>query len=404
MNFIEDLQDVTSEVESPKSFIYWAGLSAISAVVRNKIWIDKQYYKLYPNTYVMLIAKSGMRKGFPVGLSRRMVDLVGGTRVIAGRNSIQGIIKDLSSTSTVPGTKGPITHSSAFIVSGEFSTSLVKDPDALTILTDLYDGHYNPEWKNTLKSGTESLKGVNLTLLGAMNETHWNDLITGKEITGGFVARCIIVREERRARKNALLRDLKKPFTLEPFVKYLNEIDKLEGRVHLTEPARDEFEEWYNEFEPEKLDDKTGTANRVHDQILKVAMLVALSRRVELIVGKEDITEAMNLCLSASIVAEKLTAGTGSSADSSQIRIVMQELLSAEENKISRTKLLQRHYGDISAVLLDQIIETLDQSGAIDKYRQNHDQWYRLKPEIVDTFNHILNRGKVVPFAKDGEG
>jgi hypothetical protein len=207
-----------------------------------------------------------------------------------------------------------------------------------------------------------------------------------------------------KSQKNALLRDLKKPFTLEPFVKYLNEIDKLEGRVHLTEPARDEFEEWYNEFEPEKLDDKTGTANRVHDQILKVAMLVALSRRVELIVGKEDITEAMNLCLSASIVAEKLTAGTGSSADSSQIRIVMQELLSAEENKISRTKLLQRHYGDISAVLLDQIIETLDQSGAIDKYRQNHDQWYRLKPEIVDTFNHILNRGKVVPFAKDGEG
>lgn len=405
MTWIEDLKNATKEVETPRSWIYWAGLSAIAAITRNKVWIDKQYYKLYPNIYVIFLGPSGLTKGFPVNLAKELVNGVGTTKVITGRSSIEGIIKKLAITTTLPGSKGPITHNCGFINAGEFSSSLVRNSDALTILTDLYDGHYHKEWETTLKnSELPSLKNVNVTLLGGINETHFNDLITEKEISGGFLARSIIIQERRKSRRNALLRKVDNTVIFNPanHLPYLKELDKLEGQFNLTPDAIDEFEGWYNEFEPEKMEDKTGTANRVHDTILKVAMSVALSRRPELIIGKSDIIEAMDLCLGAALVSKKLTIGTGVSADSSQIKIVMQELLAAPKNKMSRTMLLRKHYGDFSASQLDNIIDTFEQSKAITKYRDNGDQWFELKEEVVEAFNNILER-KIIPI-KENEG
>lgn len=404
MTWIEDLKNATKEVETPRSWIYWAGLSSIAAITRNKVWIDKQYYKLYPNIYVIFLGSSGIGKGFPVNLAKDLVNGIGSTKVISGRSSIEGIIKKLAITTTLPGSKGPITHNCGFINAGEFSSSLVRNPDALTILTDLYDGHYHKEWETTLKtSELPSLKNVNITLLGGINETHFNDLITEKEISGGFLARSIIIQEFKKSRKNALLRKISDDtaiFNASNFLPYLKELDKLEGQFNLTPDAIDEFEEWYNEFEPEKMEDKTGTANRVHDTILKVAMNVALSRRPELIIGKSDIVEAMDLCLGAALVSKKLTIGTGVSADSAQIRIVMQELLAAPENKMSRTMLLRKHYGDFTAPQLDNIIDTFEQSKAIDKYRAGGDQWFRLRDEVVEAFKNILEK-KIVPIKEE---
>lgn len=405
MTWIEDLKNATKEVETPRSWIYWAGLCSIAAITRNKIWIDKQYYKLYPNLYVILLGPSGLGKGFPVNLAKELVSGVGTTKIISGRSSIEGIIKKLAITTTLPGSKGPITHNCGFINAGEFSSSLVRNSDALTILTDLYDGHYHKEWETTLKnSELPSLKKVNITLLGGINETHFNDLITEKEISGGFLARSLIIQEWKKFRKNALLRKQENTviFDVSAHIPYLKELDKLEGQFQLTPAAIDEFEGWYNEFEPEKMEDKTGTANRVHDTILKVAMNVSLSRRPELIIGKDDIIEAMNLCLGAALVSKKLTIGSGVSVDSAKIRIVMQELLAAPGNRMSRGALLRKHYGDFSAPELDNIADTFEQSKAILKYRENGDQIFELKSEIIDLFRGILEK-KIVPI-KESEG
>lgn len=394
MNWIEDVLTATKEVETPVNFIRWSALCSISAVLRNKVYLDKFYYKLYPNIYVLLVGESGLRKGFAPGISKELVRLVGGTRIIAGRNSIQGIIQELSRTTTVQNGGPPITHSSAYINSGEFSTSLVKDPDALTILTDLYDGHYNPEWKNTLKSGSENLKGVNLTLLGAMNPTHFHDLITNKEITGGFIARTMLVRETKRARRNDLLDPPENRYDVEKLAEYLREINRIEGTFSLSPNAKKEFRDWYKDFDAESIEDKTGTANRVHDQILKVAMLISVSKKLDKVMEVEDVKEAMDLCLTSGSEAGKITAGSGISVDSSKITIVMQKLLTSPENKVTRLKLLKDHYGDFSALELDNIIETLENAGAVTRERAGKDVWYKLKAEVVDKFKKIVKEGK----------
>src|SRR5262245_21374101 len=153
MSFLSEILASARELEPPLNFWYWAGLAAISAVVKDNIWMPRggDYYKLYPNIYVMFHAESGLMKGPPINLAKDLVKRVNSTRIISGRSSIQGILKKLGTTQTQPG--GKIDKKSvAFIVSSELTSSIVEDKAAATILTDLYDRNWNErEWQSLLK-------------------------------------------------------------------------------------------------------------------------------------------------------------------------------------------------------------------------------------------------------------
>src|SRR6478736_4398036 len=94
MTWLDKLLSQHNELESPTNFWLWGGLASISAVVKDNVWIDRQIYKLYPNIYVMFHAESGLKKGPPISMAKQLVRGVGGTRIISGRSSIQGILKE----------------------------------------------------------------------------------------------------------------------------------------------------------------------------------------------------------------------------------------------------------------------------------------------------------------------
>jgi hypothetical protein len=101
MSWVNEVMDSTKELESPRSFFYWSALTTISAILKDNVWIDRGgAFKLYPNIYVMLLAGSALRKGLPVALSKNIVQLVNNTKLIVGRSSIQGILKELSEAKT----------------------------------------------------------------------------------------------------------------------------------------------------------------------------------------------------------------------------------------------------------------------------------------------------------------
>src|SRR5271163_2654267 len=192
MSWLDEIVSSTEESESPARFQYWSAMAAISAIVKKNVWMQRHFYKLYPNIYVILVGKSGLRKGNPVTLSRRLVERVNDTRIIAGRNSIQSIIKEIGKAKSIEG-RGVMKDASCFIVSGEMDSFFIKDPDAMTVLTDLYDTHaHEPEWKNTTKTqGTDVLKNPCITLLGGTNEDHFKSAIAQKDVKGGFIARTL---------------------------------------------------------------------------------------------------------------------------------------------------------------------------------------------------------------------
>ena len=72
-------------------------------------------------------------------------------------------------------------------------------------------------------------------------------------------------------------------------------ISNLKGFFKLTDEAKREYDQWYNEVCPglEKSAGITGAEGRVHVNVLKVAMLLCVSRKCSCLVDAEDIRTAI---------------------------------------------------------------------------------------------------------------
>lgn len=379
-DWLDDFIEQHKELESPLSFWKWSALAAVSAVVRDNVWMDRYLYKMYPNIYVMLHADSGLKKGPPVSAAKQLVQLTGKQfKIITGRASIQGILKELqSSSSTVQGQSGLVhTKSVAFICSSELSASIVEDPVASKILTDLYDRQYNVgEWKSLLKMETFNLKDPTITMLTATNEAMGEAFFNKSEIQGGFIARTFVIYESKRNKINSLSYPLKNPPNYIRSAEYLKILAKLQGpfepfsaeeksEIHHIPIEKEDrlvffsdvgylYDQWYinfqNQIDTQEVKDETGTLNRFGDSVLKVAMLLSLSHSPELRITCQSMNEAIGLCEKLVGNIRKTTLGKKGISQSSQIKaMIINELLTRENHAISREMLMKKmwmHYSD----------------------------------------------------------
>ncbi len=399
MTFISEVLDSVTEVESPRLFWYWSALAALSAVVKDNVWHERGgAYKLFPNIFVMLHADSGLKKGPPVGFAKDLVKRVNNTRIISGRSSIQGILKELGTAYTIPGGK-VINKSYGFIVASEFSSSLVNDPAAMTILTDLFDRQYNEgEWRSLLKMETFNLKDPTITMLVATNEAHFEDFIATKDVHGGFVGRMFIIAESQVQKLNPLMRKLDRVPDRARLVDYLKQVAALNGEMQVEESVIKIYEDWYYDFyntvREQKVKDETGTINRFGDSVLKVAMLLSLSEQPELYISETAMREAITICEQLIGNVRKTTTGKrGKSSLASQKGMVINELTGRDNHMVSRAQLLKKYWMHMSADDLNSIIESLGQAGIITMEQHGGTIVYVMPETIAKEFKHF-NEGK----------
>lgn len=429
MDWLRAIVEQHSELESPESFWYWSAIAAISAVVKDQVWMDRQIFNLYPNIYVMLHAESGLKKGPPISMAKQLVRPVKNTRIIDGRSSIQGILKDLGTAYTQPGGKVQ-TKSVAFICSSELSSSIVEDKVATKILTDLYDRQYNVgEWKSLLKMETFELKDPTITMLTATNEAMSEDFFTRSAIQGGYFARTFIIYEKEGQNSNSLIYRLENPPNYNTASDYLKEVAKLHGQFHPMEGDKsDEFrykkikktkrgsrelyfnevgivyDDWYDNFKElvkttEK--DETGTLNRFGDSVLKVAMLLSLARSPILAISPEAMQEAITECEKLLGNVRKTTLGKQGISQAAMLKtMIIMELLNREPHVVSRTVLMKKmwqHY--VNALEFDDMMKAFEDAGMIITSALGNTIIYTMPDKQVDELKKFM-AGKM---KKEGE-
>jgi hypothetical protein len=422
MSWLQEIVKQHEELESPVSFWYWSAIAALSAVVKDQVWLNRQIYNLYPNIYVMLHAESGMKKGPPISMARQLVKPVNNTRIISGRSSIQGILKDLGTAYTQPGGKVQ-TKSVAFICSSELSSSIVEDRVATKILTDLYDRQYNVgEWKSLLKMETFELKDPTITMLTATNEAMSEDFFTRSAIQGGYFARTFIIYEKESKVSNSLIYPLSNPPNYTTSADYLKQIAKLNGpfrniagiektdefRYRKIKQGRDIwfnetgiiYDDWYENFKEvvktiEK--DETGTLNRFGDSVLKVAMLLSLAREPSLVLHAESMNEAIVESEKLLGNVRKTTLGKQGVSQSALIKtMIIMELLNRENHQVTRTVMMKKmwqHYA--TPAEFDDIMQSFDASGMIVTSSVGNQILYTMPPSQVEELKQFMSgKGK----------
>jgi len=387
MSWLELLIKETDFVETPKQWIYWSGLAAISAIVSPNIVINKGAYKLKPNLYILLIGRSGLGKGFGPSVAKKLVSMVDNTRVISGRGSIEGIIKELAIVKAKENGSIPFKDARGFLCSGEFASSLYEATHALTILTDLYDAHYNPEWVNTLKnSPVEKLRFPCLTLLSGANPEMFNLTVDKAHLGGGFVARTLLIGADKRYRSNSMIDDPSE-VDYEKLAVHLKKIAKLEGTMQWTTDAKTTYNEWFYPYRESDVDDKTGTHDRMNDHIIKIATCISLSRKEDMFIEEDDVADAIIACSQLSNTARQVAGMQGNSQSSGALKQFLVIMFSAPSYELTRKKVLQKGFGDFDAAELDRVIESLSQTGFVVQLTGGKEIRYKLTKTAVDWWN-----------------
>ncbi|MGB6500174.1 MAG: hypothetical protein WBG19_02065 [Thermoplasmata archaeon] len=393
-NWLTELVNQHKDFESPLSFWRWAGLAAISAVVKDNIWIDRAgLFKQYPNIYVILYADSGLKKGAPIAMAKSLVSQVNNTKVINGRSSIQAIMKEISTSETQPGGK-IINGATAFIAASELSAAIVEDPAAFNLLTDLYDRSWNEhKYTSLLKQEKFSLAKPTISLLAGINEAHAEVLFSNKDIKGGFLGRTFVIHESKRNRINSLIKRGESPPNYNRLAEHLRELSKLRGEFENLDETRagEIFNNWYIEFttaiEQQRVADPTGTLNRFSESVIKVAMLLSLAEEAKLVISESAMLEAIKLCETLVGNVRKTTMGAGKSQWATHKALVIKELLLRDNHMISREQFMKKFWMHANSAEWDDIIRSLVEGGHVAIENQGNRVIFIMPDKAVDEWS-----------------
>lgn len=363
-NYIDQFLEYTKEYESPTEFFYWSILTGIGACLRDNAYLLLGDSRFYPNIYTLIIAKPAMRKAKPLNSTIELLKHVDNTKIIEGRTSIQAVIQRLGETERRKNGVS-VSGASGFIFSEEISAMFTDDDANIPVLTDLYD--FKSSYTSSLITrGTTRLTNVVVTLLGASNEELLKPIFNSRAIYGGLLSRCLIVYGDKVRHRNSLMW-LTSKFDPTELRRGMLNISNLKGFFVMTEDAKKHFDKWYNEVCPslEKSAGITGAEGRVHINVLKVAMLLAVARTCSLVVAEEDVRLAIENVQSLFVNYKRLTLGSGKSKDADPQVKILHTLWMATEYTLSRSELLNSIWADVSADVLDSCLRTFVEAGLV---------------------------------------
>lgn len=290
--------DYTSGQESPSLFHTWTAISSIASALRRQVWIDRGYYTLYPNLFIILVSPSGvgnkttcMKIGTELILAKALPDL----DIMRGALTIPYLADRMTAIEA----KHPLKEAPITIFAEEFkvfSKGLYADSGLVENLTKLFDCgtfEYLTKGKGQI---TINKPCVNM-IAGSTPE--W--LTTGSAddfIGGGFSSRILPItitqREKRIAwpTKSVLASDLE-----QKLIRDLAQIGTLKGSFFITKEAKDFFATWYEVSDKKRKADRRldGFYAKKADMVLKVAMSISISANDDLVLLPEHIQTSMKL-------------------------------------------------------------------------------------------------------------
>lgn len=395
-DFIKQFLDYNSSYESPEEYFRWAALAGLSAILRDNCYLLLGDTRIYPNLYVLIIGPPAIRKAKPLNSMLELIKTVDNTKIIEGRTSIQAVIQRLGEIERKKDGRA-ISGASGIIFSEEISAMFTEDDSNIPILTDLYD--FKSSYTSALVSrGTTRLTNVVVSLLGASNEELLKPIFNNRAIYGGLLSRCLIVYGDKVRHRNSLMWEDGSKYDPIPMQRNLVEIARLKGTFVIDDTAKKFYDNWYKSVCPtlETSASKTGAEGRIHTNVLKVAMILAVSSRKELTITIEDLEGAIDICLKLFVNYKRLTLGSGKSKEAEPSVLLLKLLWDQGielKYTLTRRDVIYRSWGDISSTQLDEVVKTLCEGGLIQVIQGKGPDKYSLTDRSIQYFT--TNKGKL---------
>jgi hypothetical protein len=354
----------------------------MSATLGRNTWLNRGFYVIFPNHYVILIAASAeCRKSVAVGIAKELLEEAKVTQVSAERITNADLLKQLHLIGKETG------NAEMLVWADELRTFLSTEDTHKGVITTLTRLFTCPTYfeNRTKTAGVDFLVNTCVNILAATTPVDFAAIIPGAATGSGFVPRLHIIFQDTPREK--IPWPTKDPEMKRILINDLRHIRKeLHGEYHLSPEAKVWWDEWYTtKFKFAADPELNGFYGRKHDYVLKLGMVLAAGRRDELVVEKEELETALGFLnnMEANMLEVYKILGTTQSLNYAQQ--ILDQIKKAPGQSLKRVQLYQKNWRRIDTDGMSEILRYLEESECIEgiplggkgggmKYIYKHDQ------------------------------
>ena len=389
--WLEAYLDYIDGTENPTEFNLWSGISAISASLKRRVYIWRNFIQYFPNQYIVLVGPPGIGKGASIHPVTDIVNEAGTVNYLSDKITAERIIQKLADgfakvtpTATMNGGVATVQIAqdhTATILSKELPVFLSSSEWLHALLCQLWDEHtfeYETKNKGSYKI-TEMCVGLLAGCVPEFIRSLSRDAMA--PVTGGFTARTIFVYATEKAKLipggwGRPVQNITKLRT--ELVNDLAHIATLTGEITLDQAALQLWDMKYKEHHANKADfDSDVSANfksRLSSHILKTAITVSVSESDSLQITEPQLRRAIEL---VERVRDKVDIVFRSIGES-PLAVSQDRVLDfiAKNGVATREAILRYNYRHMTNDQLTQILLVLVNGGFVSEGTQDHKTVY----------------------------
>ena len=404
--FHESLVDcVYPHTDAPINFLQWCCFSLIGGVMKRKFYIKQSVYRIMPNQYIILVGGPGVGKGtslhFVWDLVRKGQPML--ANVIPDRITTEKVIEMIAvgwgGAPKAMGQQlvmGPKDHT-VTIFSPELKSLLKSTDEMMTFLVDVWDrSDYTYLTKN---AGEAHISDMCTSMVGATVPEHIRNIDRAKDMSvkGGFSSRCLFIYSDRPPKRKNLqpLEDCPSSTRILNAIKndlaYIASLP--DGEYILSPEAKLSLENFMDQTDYHDLDTEavSNFKSRRDTHVLKLAMVLAISRHDDRIIDKVDIDKAIGFVHKVMRDVDTVFEGVGDS-DLALATSKVSKYLEAK-GVASRKDLITALHRHMNPDVLDRVLYVLREMEFLSPVTSGRVQMYKINPH----FGSSNGNGKVKP-------
>lgn len=372
-DWLEDYLEFTSNTEPPDIFRRWVGISCLASVLQRKVFLPRSDdLIIYPNLYIVLVAPPGKaRKGTSMKVGFKLLTEPAMQVVLSAEATTrEALIRALNNARlyyrTEDGFEAP--HSSLTIYSPELAVFLGNGSTQMySDLTDWYDCRDVWNYQTKQKETSDELRNVWVNLIGATTPALIQKTIPPDAIGGGLSSRMIFIYANRKGKivPNPKTTEFERQLRAELLIR-LEQIHLLTGPFRVTSAYEELWEKWYQSIEdnPPFKDDKfAGYFERRPEIVLKLSIIMHVSREASMLIEDEDLARAIFTLENAEVNMRQALRGVGQNTYATVIARVIEVV--SRSDRIKYGELLALFLDDVMPSEFDDILVSLEKTGCI---------------------------------------
>lgn len=354
----------TSSSPSPEIYHKWAAISAIAGVLQRKVFFKINQYICYPNHYIILTGPPGMKKSATIRVVREVLDKIPDVNISTDSITREKLILNMSQKYK-DGMSALTVHSSEF---GSFFSS--SGMEMMMFLIDIYDSQ--GEWSHDTKMGGKNkIQSPFLNLL-AGTTPDWIAKGLPVDTNGvGLTSRSLFIYADKPRVKDFLSDENEDINKVGELLKSdLTRIATIAGKYNFdSRETYLSFNAWYREWiennNPTNDHIMTPYFARKDIHMIKLCMVVAASRRQELLITKPDIDTAFALLAGVEEEMPKSFAGFGTNPLASPMDRMLNAITMCDSVGLSMEEITLAFRKDLRLPEIDELISMMMKAGMI---------------------------------------